>query len=176
MTKHQPKQNIVIKGWEYYKALYEKVKESKKRKKGRKNNTHPISPKKNKEKREKKPTKTCERFQHENRSNPTPAEVKFNILLKSILKPRGIKYDTQKVFLNGSKFFLIDFYVYARTNIAIEIDGGYHDTPNQKQYDKWRQSIIEQSGAIVIRFTNNQVINRPDWVIQILTEEIDQNK
>lgn len=50
----------------------------------------------------------------------------------------------------------------------MEVDGGIHE--QQKDYDKLRTKIINQYGIKVIRFSNEEVIDKSDWVLRRLTE------
>lgn len=87
-----------------------------------------------------------------------------------------IEYETQRLFFprpsDQTKFFLIDFYIRFPVNIAIEIDGGYHEEQSQASYDQWRQAFIESSGIKVIRYTNQQVLETPHLVSQGIQAEI----
>lgn len=48
--------------------------------------------------------------------------------------------------------------------MVVEIDGGIHE--QQKDYDKLRDYIINQRGIKVLRFKNEDVVNKFDWVKQ----------
>ncbi len=86
----------------------------------------------------------------------------WNAFRKNQLK--GFRFRRQQV-IHG---FIADFYC-NQLNLVVEIDGGIHE--EQKDYDKLRDMIISQYGIKVLRFTNEQVIDHMDNVIeQILTE------
>lgn len=57
--------------------------------------------------------------------------------------------------------YVVDFYC-PKLRLAIEIDGPTHKLKN----DQLRQSQIESLGIIFLRFTNQDVINSRDKVIQ----------
>ena len=59
--------------------------------------------------------------------------------------------------------FIADFYC-NQINLVVEIDGGIHE--QQKDYDKLRTEIINLYGIKVIRFTNDEIINKSDMVKQ----------
>jgi len=44
--------------------------------------------------------------------------------------------------------FIVDFYC-PELKLALEIDGGIHES--QKEYDRWRQGIIEEQGVEFLR-------------------------
>jgi len=54
-------------------------------------------------------------------------------------------------------YFVADFYCH-KAKLIIEVDGGYHDLPEQYKYDKEREHELEDLGLKVIRFTNEQVL------------------
>jgi len=86
------------------------------------------------------------------RNNQIEAEIfMWNYLPKTQIK--GIRFKRQHPIL----YFISDFYCH-KAKLVIEIDGGYHNMPEQYQYDKNRDSELEDLGLKVIRFTNEQVI------------------
>ena len=73
----------------------------------------------------------------------------------------GFQFRRQQI-IHG---FIADFYC-NDLNLVVEIDGGVHE--QQKDYDKLRDYIINQYGIRIIRFKNEDVINRSDWVMERL--------
>ena len=77
--------------------------------------------------------------------------------------------------INGYKFrrqhpvdtFIADFYCHEK-KLIIEIDGEYHFQNDQPQYDTWRTEILENLGITVIRFSNYEVENEIEKVINLL--------
>jgi very-short-patch-repair endonuclease len=76
--------------------------------------------------------------------------------------------------LNGLKFrrqhpvkdqFILDFYC-AEYRLALEIDGGYHLTQDQKEYDDGRTYELNELGLTVLRFTNEEVLYETERVLQ----------
>ena len=43
--------------------------------------------------------------------------------------------------------------------LIIEIDGGYHDTPEQQKRDRIREKALENVGFQIIRFKNEEVLS-----------------
>ena|SRR5688572_7280976 len=80
--------------------------------------------------------------------------------------------------LNGYRFkpqhpignFIADFYCH-KAKLAIEIDGMHHDFKSQSEFDINRTAMINEFGIKIIRFRNEDVINRIDFVL----EEIKRN-
>ena len=42
--------------------------------------------------------------------------------------------------------------------MVIEVDGEYHNDPQQQQEDQWRTEYLERKGYKVIRFTNEEIL------------------
>jgi len=86
------------------------------------------------------------------RDNQTEAEIfLWNHLSKIQIK--GIRFKRQHPIL----YFVADFYCH-KARLVIEVDGAYHDIPEQYEYDKNRDSDLEDLGLKVIRFTNEEVM------------------
>ena len=103
-------------------------------------------------------TKEIEQVAKELRSHLTPAES----LLWEKLRSKQ---------LNGLKFrcqhpvgrFILDFYC-SSLKLVIEIDGSSHD--DRHDYDQARTEQLELYGYKVIRFTNQQILNNLEEVLQ----------
>lgn len=67
---------------------------------------------------------------------------------------------------------LIADFVCLEKNLIIEVDGGYHNSPEQIEADNLRTQILNEIGFKVIRFTNEQVTNNLDSVIENITETL----
>ena len=100
------------------------------------------------------------------RRNQTPQE---KIMWEHLRNRRldGKKFTRQYVInyiLDGKeRFFVADFYC-AEKRLVVEIDGAYHD--DRKEYDKFRDSIIKSKGMRVIRFSNTEVENNLQDVLE----------
>lgn len=78
----------------------------------------------------------------------------------------GLKFRRQ----HPISIFIADFYCH-KLKLVIEIDGNYHNSPEQQEYDLNRTAELSNLKIKLIRFTNNQVKDRLDEVINaILTE------
>ena len=85
------------------------------------------------------------------RKEPTEAEdVLWQYLRNSQL---GIKFRRQHVILD----FIVDFISFSNSMI-IEVDGGYHTTPEQRKADQIRDKILEDNGFWIMRLTNEEVL------------------
>ena len=97
---------------------------------------------------------------NQNRKNPTEAEKKMwhDYLSKD---KTGFRFLRQKPIHR----FIIDFYC-VKLSLAIEIDGNSHD--KRKETDEERDKFLEQIGIRTIRFSNDQVLNNPDYIDSVL--------
>ena len=84
-------------------------------------------------------------------------------------------YYLRKRFLNNCRFrrqypigiYVVDFICRAK-NLIIEIDGGQHNEPDTKVYDKDRTSYLESRGFRVLRFWNNEIDNNIESVLETI--------
>ena len=75
-----------------------------------------------------------------------------NLCGKKFLRQHPIVFQ----FDTKARYFIADFYC-SEHNLVIEIDGGYHETMEQKEYDAWRDEIIKAKNLAVLRFKNEEV-------------------
>ena len=99
------------------------------------------------------------------RNNPTKAEEILWQELKS-RKLGGYKFRRQY----GIDQFVIDFYC-PQVKLAVELDGSVHEKNHIKAYDIERQKYIETFMINFLRFQNEGVFKRKEWVLkQILSK------
>jgi len=100
------------------------------------------------------------------RDNQTPTEIiLWNYLNKNQL---GVKFRRQHPLYT----YIADFYCH-KLKLVIELDGEYHNTEEQISLDDARTKDIEHFGISVIRFTNKDIINDIDSVIEKIEHTID---
>ena len=63
--------------------------------------------------------------------------------------------------------FIVDFYC-TEARLVIEVDGIIHD--DQQEADQLRTEIIESLGLRVLRFTNGEVLQQTDGVVERIAE------
>lgn len=91
-----------------------------------------------------------------NRLFPTAAEA----MLWEALKRNGLlPYKFRRQHPIGS--YIVDFYCHAK-RLAIEVDGGYHLTPEQRLYDEQRTAELNRLGIRELRFKNED-LSRDFW-------------
>ncbi|MFD1611272.1 endonuclease domain-containing protein [Sphingomonas tabacisoli] len=103
---------------------------------------------------------TPDELQHrasEMRRNPTEPEKRF---WRHVSNSRlgCFKFRRQQVI----GFFIVDFFCPSR-GLIVEIDGDTHDQP----YDARRDGFMVQQGFQTIRFTNTDVMQNMDGVLQV---------
>jgi very-short-patch-repair endonuclease len=99
-----------------------------------------------------------------NRQTPTLAE---NTLWEKVLskKQTGFKFRRQKPIDN----FILDFYC-SELLLCVEVDGEYHE--KAKEQDEARTERLNILGIIVIRYTNQQVLEQIEEVKTNLINKI----
>ncbi len=88
------------------------------------------------------------------------------VLLWTRLRNRqllGLKFRRQY----SVESYSIDFYC-AELKLAIELDGDSHGTPEAIEYDKIRQTLIEQYGIQFLRFWNVEVYQNLEGVLDTI--------
>jgi very-short-patch-repair endonuclease len=66
--------------------------------------------------------------------------------------------------------YILDFFCF-EANLVIEIDGLIH--LSRHEYDLERTKYLESSGLKIIRFTNTEIENRIEWVINKIQKAVD---
>jgi len=106
------------------------------------------------------------------RSNMTLAEK----LLWQRLRNRQInnlKFYRQYPFVFGDYNFVADFYCH-EVKLIIEVEGKIHQNNEVKGYDKFREEIFLVAGYNIIVFSNQEVIESIDEVIDKIIKIIKQ--
>lgn len=99
------------------------------------------------------------------RQNPTEAEKVLWEYLRG--NQMNVKFRRQHVIDN----FILDF-VSLEKRLVIEADGGYHNVPEQKEYDDARENWLKENGFTVLRFTNEHILMDIDNTISIIKSHI----
>jgi very-short-patch-repair endonuclease len=69
--------------------------------------------------------------------------------------------------------YIADFYCHA-AKLIIEVDGAGHNTSQQKVYDDERTFNFGIDGLKVIRFSNDEVENNLDQVLEVITKQLEE--
>ena len=95
------------------------------------------------------------------RKNPTQAESAMWEMLRG--KNLDAKFRRQHIIGD----YIVDF-VCLDIQLVIEIDGGYHDSPEQQELDRQRTHFLQSKGFSVLRFTNEEVLVNTDETLTII--------
>lgn len=91
------------------------------------------------------------------------------ILWKKLSRKQAMGYKFRRQY--GVDAFVIDFY-YPELKLAVEIDGDSHFRNQAEEYDHSRQEHIEQFGITFLRFTNQEVYNNLNGILQSISDKI----
>ena len=81
--------------------------------------------------------------------------------------------------LQGRKFrrqhsvgrYILDFYCTSH-RLAIEVDGVHHSNPAVQNWDNERTRFLSGQGIQVLRFRNEDVLDKTDWVIDCILKQL----
>ena len=103
------------------------------------------------------------------RVNQTDAEAKLwrHLRRKSFC---GLKFARQY----GVGPYILDFFC-CRKKVAVEVDGGQHNTEDGRDYDQIRSEYLKCHDIRVIRFWNNEVLQNIEAVLETIEREMTTN-
>ncbi len=67
--------------------------------------------------------------------------------------------------------YIVDF-IALQNNLIVEVDGGYHNNQEQKEYDENRTKVLTEIGFTVIRFTNDEVTHNLPFVLETIKNKL----
>lgn len=98
--------------------------------------------------------------------------TRAELIFRGLLRHLGIKHEFQKQIKTGNGNRYADFLI-PSLKLIIEIDGGYHDNPEQQALDRQRErEIMDATRYEIIRFSNSQVENDPDILFDTLVQRL----
>lgn len=110
--------------------------------------------------------------------------VKRRILRNNVTKPELLLWSKLKnKQLCGYRFrrqfsvgrYVVDFYC-PEFRLVIEVDGPQHKLQDAKKYDKQRNTFMKSLGLKVIRFSNEEVVNKIENVTQTILSSLPLTK
>ena len=101
------------------------------------------------------------------RRTMTEAEIKLWEFLNN-RKACGYKFRRQ----HPLGLYIADFYCHEK-RLVVEADGEIHLNPEAVEKDENRTAVLEQYGITVIRFSNQEVLEETDSVVQSIIQELD---
>jgi len=99
------------------------------------------------------------------RKHPTKAEQTLWEHLRN--KQLKVKFRRQHPMAN----YIADFYCH-EMKMVVEIDGDYHTDAEQMKHDEFRTEELKEFRIKVIRFSNEQIFNNIETVLDQLKKEI----
>ncbi|TXF79662.1 endonuclease domain-containing protein [Chryseobacterium sp.] len=115
---------------------------------------------------------------------PKEGFAKASVLRNNLTKSEALLWERlRQGQFKGLKFrrqhpvhiYIADFYCH-RYQLIIEIDGAYHNTPEQIPKDGRRTKILEELGLVIIRFTNLEVETHMERVLEQIGDKIEELK
>ncbi len=112
--------------------------------------------------------------------NKTSEKLKRQELHRNITKAEAIVWQKLRCKqIENCKFrnqysvaqFVLDFYS-PEIKLGIEIDGESHFQDGAAHYDEERQIFIESAGISFLRFTNNEVYQNLNGVLEVIAQKI----
>lgn len=104
-----------------------------------------------------------------NRREMTESEgLRWNLLRKS---SRNYRFRRQHPIGD----YIVDF-ICLPIRLVIEVDGGYHNTPEQQTEDQWRTEFLESHGYRVLRIKNEEVTADIKEVLKKIKCEIEKTE
>ena len=85
-------------------------------------------------------------------------------------RPLNVKFLRQHIIGD----YIADFFAYEQ-RLVIEVDGSYHDSPEQRERDSQRDDYLRQKNYQILRFTNEDVIYHTKDVLQTIKEYLIKN-
>ena len=108
---------------------------------------------------------TVENNAYKNRRPMTAAEA---LLWEKLRADKlGVHFRRQHVI----GMYIADF-ISLKNLLVIEVDGEYHQTPEQRLLDGERTAYLERKGFRVIRFTNHQGMNTIESVVSTIIKSL----
>jgi ATP-dependent DNA helicase RecG len=109
--------------------------------------------------------KLLKELQAENKKHSTQTEA----ILWECLRNKKLDYKFSRQHIIDE--IIVDF-VCIEKNLVIEVDGGYHNTIEQKEADDLQTTILNEIGFKVIRFTNEQILGDIDNVLEYIEKQL----
>ena len=109
--------------------------------------------------------KLLREFAKKNKRYPTEAEK----MLWEYIRSEQLWFKFNRQHIVGD--YIVDF-ICLEKGLVIEVDGGYHSEYEQIQRDECRTEHLEDMGLKVIRFSNEEVLNNIEGVLDNIRKEL----
>jgi very-short-patch-repair endonuclease len=74
----------------------------------------------------------------------------------------------------GVSPYIADFYC-PKCKLVVELDGGQHYSSEGLEYDKVRSEFMQNVGIKTLRFTNSEVIEDLEKILNVIAQELEKN-
>ena len=102
-------------------------------------------------------SKSLVKWANNNKKKLEESSTKYEKKLYSALyKPLKGRVKKQQPFIINKHLYYADIYI-PSLKLVIEVDGGYHNTEEQKEKDKQRDEDFKSIGYTTLRYTNEQI-------------------
>ncbi|WP_164927078.1 DUF559 domain-containing protein [Chlorobaculum tepidum] len=105
-------------------------------------------------------------FARQLRKEQTDAEQLLWFLLRD-RRLAGLKFRRQ----HPVEPYVVDFYCH-EARLAVELDGGQHNEPDERARDAKREAFLEGKGIRILRFWNNDVLQNTEGVLQAIYDAL----
>lgn len=99
------------------------------------------------------------------RKNMTEAESVF----WNLAKRNGFGEKCRRQYIIGG--YIVDFY-FRKSNLVVELDGGYHFTGEQQKEDTIRQEWLEKKGYRILRFKNEEILFDTEKTLCVIKQNL----
>jgi hypothetical protein len=97
-----------------------------------------------------------------------PTESGLEDLFLSVVTDAGLEAPEKQVRLGADEFVgRVDF-VYRAARLVIEIDSHWHDGPDDRSADRWRDNELHAAGWRVIRIRYRDLVTQPERVVRVI--------
>jgi hypothetical protein len=98
----------------------------------------------------------------------TPTESGLEDLFLSVVTAAGLEPPEKQVNVGTDHFIgRVDF-VYREARLIIEVDSRWHDGPDDRERDRWRDNELHAAGWRVIRVRYRDLVTEPDRVVRLI--------
>ena len=114
-------------------------------------------------------TTLIRRLLAEFRPDEPPTESGLEDLFLAVVAAAGLEAPGRQVSLGDDNRFTgrVDF-VYRHARLIIEVDSEFHDGPDDRHADRWRDNELHALGWRVIRVRYRDLVREPDRVVAVL--------
>ncbi|MGH9242912.1 MAG: endonuclease domain-containing protein, partial [Acidimicrobiales bacterium] len=90
-------------------------------------------------------------------------------LFYEVVTDAGLERPDKQVKLGTDEAFTgrVDF-VYRAAKLVVEIDSAWHDGPDDRERDRWRDNDLHGEGWRVLRFRYRDLVTHPERVVRAI--------